>query len=84
MAETALEEYKGYLIAGSIMISSNSREWSSLGYVYSARTRSPLAELKRIEGPPFNTKEEALQHGIILAKRWVDEQAFQATSRQRR
>jgi hypothetical protein len=37
-----------------------------------------LVEIARIEGESFGTKEAAIQHGLELAKRWVDEQGSAA------
>jgi hypothetical protein len=37
-----------------------------------------LVEIIRIEGESFGTKEAALQHGLQLAKRCVDEHASAA------
>jgi hypothetical protein len=74
MDELLLEEYKGFLVDGSVMIAHpNSNRWQSLGTVYSAKTRSPLIQIIRIEGERFDSKEAAIQHGFELAKRWVDE-----------
>ena len=79
MDESLLQEYNGFLVDGSLIIAHpNSDRWKSLATVYSAKTRSPLVEIIRIEGESFETKEAAIQHGIELAKRWVDEQGLQA------
>ena len=79
MAESLLEEYNGFLVDGSVIIAHpNSNRWQSLGAVYSAKTRSPLVQIKRIEGQSFGTKEAAIQHGLELAKQWVDEQGSTA------
>jgi hypothetical protein len=75
MDESPLEEYNGLLVDGSVMIPHpNSNRWQSLGGVYSAKTRSPLVQIARIEGQSFDSKKAAIQHGLELAKRWVDEQ----------
>jgi hypothetical protein len=75
MDEIPLQEYKGFLVDGSVMIPHpNSNRWQSLGGVYSAKTRSPLVQIARIEGQSFGSKQAAVQHGLELAKQWVDEQ----------
>jgi hypothetical protein len=75
MDESLLQEYNGFLVDGSVIIAHpNSNRWQSLATVYSAKTRSPLVEIIRIEGESFGTKEAAVQHGLELAKQWVDEQ----------
>ena len=77
MDESLLEEYNGFLVDGSVMISHPNR-WQPLGGVYSAKTRRPLVQIARIEGHSFDSKKAAIQHGLELAKRWVDEQGSQA------
>jgi hypothetical protein len=79
MDELLLEEYKGFLVDGSVMIAHpNSNRWQSLGTVYSAKTRSPLIQIIRIEDQRFDSEQAAVQHGLVLAKGWVDEQGSAA------
>ena len=33
---------------------------------------SSIVEVKRVEGPIFNSQEEAEQHGVELCKDWID------------
>jgi hypothetical protein len=33
-----------------------------------------LVQIARIEGQSFGSKQAAIQHGLELAKQWVDEQ----------
>ena len=62
-----LEEYNGFLVDGSVIIPHpNSNHWQSLGGVYSAKTRSPLVQIGRIEGQTFDSKEAAIQAGLTL------------------
>ena len=74
MAESPLEAYNGFLVDGSVTIAHPTcSKWQSVGTVYSAKTRSPLVQIMRIEGYSFASKEAAKRHGIELARRWVDE-----------
>ena len=41
-----------------------------MGTVYDAK-RSPVTEIRRIEGPPVTSKEDAIKLGLELAKQWV-------------
>ena len=74
MDEAPLQEYCGFLIDGSVTIAHpNCNRWQSIGGVYSAKTRSPLVQIVRLEGESFGRKEAAVKHGLELARRWVDE-----------
>ena len=78
MDESLLEEYNGFLVDGSVTIAHpNCTNWQSLGTVYSVKTRTSLVQIRRIEGQSFATKEAAIQHGLELARRWVDDTARQ-------
>ena len=46
-----------------------------MGTVYSAN-KSPVTEIRRIEGSLLANREDAIQHGLELAKQWVDEQGI--------
>jgi hypothetical protein len=71
--DSPLVPYKRFLIGGSAMIrDATTQEWHSLGTVYSA-SRSPVTEIKRIEGAFFTNREDAIKAGLDLAKQWVDE-----------
>ena len=78
MDASLLQEYNGFLVDGRYDPHPNSNRWQSLGGVYSAKTRSPSVQIARIEGQSFTSKEAALQHGLELAKHWVDEQGLPA------
>ena len=79
MDEAPLEEYNGFFVDGSVTIGHpNSNKWQSIGIVYSAKTRSPLVQIIRIEGQSFDSKKAAIQHGLELARRWVDEHGLRA------
>jgi hypothetical protein len=79
MDESQLEEYNGFLVDGSVIVGHpNCNRWRSMGAVYSAKTRSPLVQIVRIEGQSFGSKKAAIEHGLELAKRWVDEQGSRA------
>ena len=47
-------------------------EWYSQGTILGPGRLSSIVEVKRIEGPIFNSKEEAEQHGVELCKDWID------------
>jgi hypothetical protein len=74
MQDSALEEYNGFLVSGGLSIGHpNCHKWTAQGFVYSAKTRSPLVQIQHIEGSVFKDKAEAIQHGLTLARRWVDQ-----------
>jgi hypothetical protein len=47
-------------------------DWYSQGIVLRPGRLSSIVEVKRIEGPIFNNKEAAEQHGLELCKDWID------------
>jgi hypothetical protein len=71
-----LVPYNGFLIGGSATIQDvTTRVWRSLGTVYSSN-RSPVTEIKRIEGALFRSREDAMKAGLEVAKKWVDEEGI--------
>ncbi len=64
-------QYKGFKIGGSSipMIMSG---WESLGTVYRNGRTGSMIEVARIDGKMFQTMTEAEDHGLELAREWVD------------
>lgn len=74
----SLEQYNGFLIAGSAVPDFAIRfDWYSQGIVLRPGRLSSIVEVKRIEGPIFNSKEAAEQHGLELCRDWIDERLCQ-------
>jgi hypothetical protein len=46
--------------------------WYAHGTVLRPARLGSIVEVKRIQGPIFNSKEEAGQHGLQLSKDWID------------
>jgi hypothetical protein len=68
-----MERYKGYLITSSALPTfATGFDWYSLGTVLRPGRLSSIVEVKRIEGPIFNSKEAAEAHGLKLCKDWID------------
>jgi hypothetical protein len=68
-----MERYKGFLITGSAMPTfATGFDWYSLGTILRPGRLSSIVEVKRIEGPIFNSKEAAEAHGLQLCKDWID------------
>jgi hypothetical protein len=67
-------EYKTYYLSGSIVPQYMSG-CQSLGIVCIAGKQGSIIEVKRIPGRNFETSEQAEQHGLELAKQWVDDHA---------
>jgi len=68
-----LERYKGFLIDGSAVPTfATGFDWYSQGIVLRLGRLSSIVEVKRIQGPVFNSKEEGEEHGLKLCKNWID------------
>jgi hypothetical protein len=67
-----IEQYKGFLIDGSAVPTfATGFDWYSQGIVLRPARLSSIV-VKRIQGPIFNSKEEAEEHGLKLCKDWID------------
>ena len=68
-----IERYKGFLITGSAEPTfATGFDWYSQGIILRPARLSSIVEVKRIQGPIFNSKEAAEQHGLELCKSWID------------
>jgi hypothetical protein len=68
-----IERYKDFLISSSpVPTFATDFDWHSQGIILRPGRLSSIVEVKRIEGPIFNSKEEAEQHGLQLCKDWID------------
>jgi len=65
-------EYKGYYLSGSI-VPQCIKGCHSLRIVCLADKQGSIIEVKRIPGRSFDTSEQAEEHGLELAKQWVDD-----------
>ena len=64
-------EYKGFKIDGeSVPMFTSGCE--SLGTVYKPGRSGSIIEVARIEGKIFKTMKEAKEHGLVMAREWVD------------
>jgi hypothetical protein len=67
------ERYKDFLITSSAVPTfATGFDWYSHGIILRPRRLSSIVEVKRIEGPVFNSKEAAEEHGLKLCKDWID------------
>ena len=68
-----MERYKGFLITGSALPTfATGFDWYSQGTILRPGRLASIVEVKRIEGPIFNSKEAAEAHGLQLCKDWID------------
>jgi hypothetical protein len=71
--QSGIEQYKGFLIDGSAVPTfATGFDWYSQGIVLRPGRLSSIVEIKRLQGPIFNSKEDAEQHGLQLCKDWID------------
>jgi hypothetical protein len=47
-------------------------DWNSQGIILRPGRLGSVVEVKRIEGPVFNSKEKAEEDGLKLCKEWID------------
>jgi hypothetical protein len=68
-----MERHKGFLICGSAVPKfATGFDWHSQGIILRPARLGSILEVKRIEGPMFNSNEAAEQHGLELCKEWID------------
>jgi hypothetical protein len=68
-----VEQYEDFLLAGlAIPTFATGFDWYSPGIILRPGRLSSIVEVKRFQGPVFNSKEEAEQHGLQLCKDWID------------
>ena len=71
--QCGLERYKDFLITSSAVPTFVTRfEWYAQGIVLRPGSLSSIVEVQRIQGPIFNSKEAAEEHGLKLCKDWID------------
>jgi hypothetical protein len=71
--QSGIEQYKGFLIDGSAVPTfATGFDWYLQGIILRPGRLSSIIEVKRIEGPIFNSKEAAEEHGLELCKDWID------------
>jgi hypothetical protein len=73
LKQWGIERYKDFLISSSAVPTfATGFEWYSQGTILRAGRQGSIIEVKRIQGPVFNSKEAAEQHGLELCKDWID------------
>jgi hypothetical protein len=71
--QPGLERYKGFLISGSAVPRfATGFDWYSQGTILRPARLGSIVEIKRIQGPIFNSKEAAEENGFKLCKDWID------------
>jgi hypothetical protein len=72
LKQWGIERYKDFLISSSpVPTFVKGFEWYSQGTILRAGRLGSIIVVKRIQGPIFNSKEEAEQHGLELCKGWI-------------
>jgi hypothetical protein len=68
-----IERYKDFLISSSpVPTFVTGFQWYSQGTILRVGRLSSIIVVNRIQGPIFDSKEEAEQHGLQLCKDWID------------
>ena len=71
MKQWGIERYKGFWSVVQQSQPLQPADWYSQGVVLRPGRLSSIVEVKR-EGPIFNSKEAAEEHGLKLCKEWID------------
>jgi hypothetical protein len=67
------KELQGFLISGSAtQLFATGFDWYSQGIILRPARLGSIVEVKRVQGPISNSKEEAERHGLELCKDWID------------
>jgi hypothetical protein len=69
-------QYRGYLVSGSSIPQYDQHSRCADGTICAPAPHGSIVEVKRIEGPVFNSREEAEEHGLQLCKDWLDDLAY--------
>jgi hypothetical protein len=68
-----IERYKDFLITSSAVPTfATGFDCTRQGIILRPARLGSILEVKRIEGPMFNSKKAAEEHGIQLCKEWID------------
>jgi hypothetical protein len=72
--QCGIERYKDFLITSSAVPTfATGFDWYAQGIIFGPRRLSSIIEIKRIQGPLFNSKEAAERHGLQLCKDWIND-----------
>jgi hypothetical protein len=73
LKQWGIERYKDFLISSSAVPTfATGFKWYSQGTILRAGRLGSIIVVKRIQGPIFNSKEAAEEHGLELCKDWID------------
>jgi hypothetical protein len=71
--QCGIERYKDFLITSSAVPNfATGFLWYSQGTIFRPGQLSSIVVVKRVEGPVFNSKDAAEQHGLESCKDWID------------
>jgi hypothetical protein len=71
--QCGIERYKDFLITSSAVPTLQRALSGIRRAIFFAQGRlGSIVEVKRIEGPIFNSKEAGEEHGLKLCKEWID------------
>jgi hypothetical protein len=69
-------QYKGYWVSGCSIPQYAQHSSQAVGIICAAGPQGSITEVKRIEGPLFNHRQKAEEHGLQLCKTWLDDLAY--------
>jgi hypothetical protein len=69
-------QYRGFWVSGSSIVDHDQNTSRAMGTICVATRRGSIVAIKRLEGPRFENREEAEEHGLKMCKEWLDELAW--------
>jgi hypothetical protein len=65
-------QYRGHWVSGSSIAEYHQDSCRAVGLICVPTRHGSFVEIKRLEGPRFDNREQAEDHGLQLCKEWLD------------
>jgi hypothetical protein len=65
-------QYRGHWVSGSSIVDHDQKSSHATGTICVETRRGSIVAIKCLEGPAFEDREQAEEHGLWLCKDWLD------------